>query len=70
MVPTTNDADKYFYERALISFLTFLPTVVAWLYPTMNGYKTKQASTGLKKRLMNRLTKNMQNSFEAVWDAT
>ena len=33
----------------------------------MNGYKTKLASTGPAEEVNERLTRNMQNSFEAVW---
>lgn len=65
--PTTNDADTYFYEKGI----DIIPDVLA------NGggvvvsyYEWVQNKTGLywsEEEVNERLTKNMQNSFEAVW---
>lgn len=65
--PTTNDADKYFFEKGI----DIIPDVLA------NGggvvvsyYEWVQNKAGFYwslKEVNERLTRNMQNSFEAVW---
>ena len=66
--PTTNDADKYFFEKGI----DIIPDVLA------NGggvvvsyYEWVQNKAGFYwslEEVNERLTRNMQNSFEAVWE--
>ena len=66
--PTTNDADKYFYEKGI----DIIPDVLANGGGVVVSYyewvQNKASFYWTEEEVNERLTKNMQNSFEAVWE--
>ena len=65
---TTNDADKYFYEKGI----DIIPDVLANGGGVVVSYyewvQNKASYYWTEEEVNERLTKNMQNSFEAVWN--
>ena len=66
--PTTNDADKYFYEKGI----DIIPDVLANGGGVVVSYyewvQNKASFYWTEEEVNERLTKNMKNSFEAVWE--